>query len=139
MRARFGVALARRAARMSLATWGKERDSHEIILPLIEYEEIDRSAEDGLGEEILAPDPPAKCPRPAATSGTKTRDPRSRRRAGLAIKGPPGLQMADLRQVNDKDGECAYPPPTRSATGMETIRGPAVADARLKNGHPNIG
>ena len=47
LRSRLGACLARRAARMSLATWGKDEGEGEVILPILEpeYEDIDRTAE----------------------------------------------------------------------------------------------
>ena len=50
IRGRLGAALARRAARMSLATWGRRDDSGGVILPTVEYDDIDRTtATDGDG------------------------------------------------------------------------------------------
>ena len=40
MRSRLGASLARRAARMSLATFGKKGDEGEVILPIVEYDEL---------------------------------------------------------------------------------------------------
>ena len=50
IRNRLGASLARRAARMSLATWGQGDQEGDIILPLTEYDEIDRTPEDAIVE-----------------------------------------------------------------------------------------
>ena len=42
LRARLGACLARRAARMSLATFGQSSGEGEVILPLVEYDELER-------------------------------------------------------------------------------------------------
>ena len=46
MRNRLGASLARRAARMSLATWGKDEGIIDVILPIVEYDGLDRSTEE---------------------------------------------------------------------------------------------
>ena len=45
IRARLGACLARRAARMSLATFGQSTGEDQVILPLIEYDELEREAD----------------------------------------------------------------------------------------------
>ena len=44
IRSRLGAALARRAARMSLATWGREARECDVLLPIVEYDDLDRTA-----------------------------------------------------------------------------------------------
>ena len=44
IRNRLGAALARRAARMSLATWGTEDNEGDVVLPIADYEYLDRTA-----------------------------------------------------------------------------------------------
>ena len=43
IRCRLGACLARRAARMSLATWGKEEYGGGIVLPIVEYDDLGRT------------------------------------------------------------------------------------------------
>ena len=43
LRGRLGAALARRAARMSLGTWARRQGEHEVVLPIVEYDDLDRS------------------------------------------------------------------------------------------------
>ena len=44
IRARLGAAFARRMARMSLATWGREAMEGDVLLPIVEYDDLDRTA-----------------------------------------------------------------------------------------------
>ena len=46
IRAKLGAALARRAARMSLATFGQDTGEDQVILPIMEYDDLKRVAEE---------------------------------------------------------------------------------------------
>ena len=48
IRGRLGAQLARRAARMSLATFGKDDGSSGVVLPLVDYDDLDRTTAHGL-------------------------------------------------------------------------------------------
>ena len=50
IRNRLGACFSRRSARMSLATWGRDDNEGDIILPIIEYEDYDRTPESALVE-----------------------------------------------------------------------------------------
>ena len=45
IRNRLGAALARRAARMSLATYPKSNDLNGIALPIVDYDDLDRAVD----------------------------------------------------------------------------------------------
>ena len=45
IRNRLGAALARRAARMSLATYPKSNDLNGITLPIVDYDDLDRAVD----------------------------------------------------------------------------------------------
>ena len=51
IRGRLGAALARRAARMSLATFGQVSGEEQVILPIKEYDDLLRVADGGEGGE----------------------------------------------------------------------------------------
>ena len=72
-RGRLGADIARRAGRMSLATWGAEPDDGGVILPLVDYLDLDRTSAHFVEQFLRSRGPSAPAYDPGRPPGTEGR------------------------------------------------------------------